>query len=329
MENLLNNIRRILDMQRQGNKDFDQTAKLLEAYYRTLNEEGRSAFTEILKLFLQERLRPATEHQFTIHGAVIKAWARFLPTDTLGPSLFGLMSWDNQLTIEGWAKHIYPPFRMALWEYADHFSKPALDWIIATCRMYACEQSPLIRGRQFPESLVNAALGIEGVIKDIRDAEFERDLLKQTTSLATEKVMTMTLTKNWDVFISHASEDKESFVQPLVAALEAEGIQVWYDRSTLTLGDSLRRKIDEGLLNSRFGVVVLSKSFFAKEWPQKELDGLVALEDGREKVILPVWHEVTRSDVARYSPLLAARVAVPSDRGIDAVAKEILTAIRT
>ena len=98
---------------------------------------------------------------------------------------------------------------------------------------------------------------------------------------------------DYEVFISHASEDKDEVARPLANRLEQLGLRVWLDECQLTVGDSLRRSIDRGLVASRFGVVVLSPSFFAKEWPNKELDGLVARDDGKEKVILPVWHRVT------------------------------------
>lgn len=127
-----------------------------------------------------------------------------------------------------------------------------------------------------------------------------------------------------DLFISHATEDKAAVARPLVEVLRRRGRSVWYDEFELTLGDSLRRSIDVGLAAARYGVVILSHSFFAKEWPQRELDGLAAREtaDG-VKVILPVWHGIGLADVRRYSPLLAGRLAVRSDTGIDAVADEI------
>jgi len=79
----------------------------------------------------------------------------------------------------------------------------------------------------------------------------------------------------WDAFISHAWEDKESFVRPLAHALTALGAAVWYDEFSLRLGDSLSASIDKGLAGSRYGIVVLSKAFIAKRWPQRELQGLV------------------------------------------------------
>ncbi len=48
----------------------------------------------------------------------------------------------------------------------------------------------------------------------------------------------------FDVFISHASEDKDNFVRPLAGALAEMGLKVWFDELTQTLGDSLRQKID-------------------------------------------------------------------------------------
>jgi len=133
---------------------------------------------------------------------------------------------------------------------------------------------------------------------------------------------------DWDVFISHAWEDKEALARPLAEALEERGLRVWYDEFTLRVGDSLRRSIDHGLANSRYGVVILSPNFFAKQWPQKELDGLVAREVSGEKVILPIWHNVTADQVREYSLTLADRVAVSSDRGLEHVVEELLRVVK-
>jgi len=132
----------------------------------------------------------------------------------------------------------------------------------------------------------------------------------------------------YDLFICHASEDKESFVRPLANWLKKENVEVWYDEFSLKLGDSIRRSIDKGLSQSRFGMVVLSKSFFEKNWPQYELDGLAEREmSGNDKVILPIWHDVTQKEVRSYSPSLAGRKAVSSCIGIENVGSEILSVI--
>lgn len=132
-----------------------------------------------------------------------------------------------------------------------------------------------------------------------------------------------------DVFISHASEDKDSIARPLYNELTRRGVSVWFDEASLELGDSLRRKIDDGLARCRFGVVILSPRFLAKEWPQRELDGLVARETtSGEKAILPVWHDLDAVTLAKYSPTLADRLAARSSDGVPQVAEKIIRVVK-
>lgn len=136
------------------------------------------------------------------------------------------------------------------------------------------------------------------------------------------------VTYKYDVFISHASEDK-GFVRPLAEALRAHRLAVWYDEFELKPGMGLRESIDEGLLSSRFGLVVLSPAFFAKSWPRWELDGLVQLAHSRpEPVIVPVWHKVNHPDVAGHSPSLANIVAIPSHDDPALTANQVLRLLR-
>jgi hypothetical protein len=130
--------------------------------------------------------------------------------------------------------------------------------------------------------------------------------------------------RDWDVFVSHATEDKDEVVRPLAHALQERGLRVWYDEFELRIGSSLRRKIDEGLARSSFGVVVLSHAFFAKNWSQYELDGLVTREMTGEQIILPLWHKITKAEVIGYSPSLADKLARnTSDLTVEEIAQEI------
>ena len=144
---------------------------------------------------------------------------------------------------------------------------------------------------------------------------------------ATESAASRT-TSQYDIFISHATEDRTAVARPLALALKEREISVWYDEFELRIGDSLRQKIDAGIANSRFGLVVLSRSFFAKGWPQYELDGLVTRVTDGKQVLLPIWHEVSKDEVVAQSPSLADKVALrTSDLGIDEIADEIASVI--
>jgi len=132
----------------------------------------------------------------------------------------------------------------------------------------------------------------------------------------------------WDCFISYASEDRKAVVEPLARELDKRGMRVWYDQWVLRIGDSLRRTIDKGLSKSKFGIVVLSSDFFSKNWPQRELDGLVQREVLGQNVILPIWHNVKHEDVAQYSLPLADKVAGSTSSGIPKLVEQLIKAMQ-
>ncbi len=182
--------------------------------------------------------------------------------------------------------------------------------------------------RGFQEATVQQI--IEGVDRIM--ARIARDLaIKRDESILDErklrKVYAAGLGKRWDVFICHASEDKDDFVRPLAMRLQESGLSIWYDEFALKVGDSLRKKIDEGLANSRYGIVVLSRHFFAKNWPQHELDGLMSREIAGAKVIFPVWHNISLEEVRSRSPMLSGLVAAKSSEGMEVVVKKLREAM--
>lgn len=134
--------------------------------------------------------------------------------------------------------------------------------------------------------------------------------------------------KEFDVFISHASEDKDKVVRPLAEALKNRGLDVWYDEYELKIGDSLRRKIDSGLAKSKFGIVVLSKPFLSKGWTNYELDGLVTKSVTQEQILLPIWHNISKQEVIDYSPSLADKLGRNTAmHTVDEIAAEIAEVI--
>jgi len=135
--------------------------------------------------------------------------------------------------------------------------------------------------------------------------------------------------KKFDFFISHASEDKDEVARPLCQTLTELGADVWFDDFTMTVGDNLRKSIDKGLVNSKYGIVILSETFLKKSWTSYELDALVQRQMVEEKVILPVWHKVSKDVVMQYSPSLAGLLALKtSDDTIDDIAQKLFAIIK-
>jgi hypothetical protein len=120
-------------------------------------------------------------------------------------------------------------------------------------------------------------------------------------------------TKEYDVFISHSTDDKDSYVSELAEELKTAGVTIWYDTENIGWGQSIRKEIDKGLANSKYGIVVISPSFIEKYWTNYELDGILNIESSTgNQMILPIWHNVTADQVKKYSYSLAGKLALNS-----------------
>src|SRR5205823_8787479 len=109
---------------------------------------------------------------------------------------------------------------------------------------FAGAPAPPNLDRECVDGIVN---GVTAIMSRLgRDLLIRRDEV-MLDEMKIRKAYAAGLGKEWDVFVCHASEDKEGFVRPLAKMLHESGLTVWYDEFTLKIGDSLRRRIDEGL----------------------------------------------------------------------------------
>lgn len=90
------------------------------------------------------------------------------------------------------------------------------------------------------------------------------------------------------VFISYSHQDRD-FVDCLAEDLKASGVNVWLDKWEIQVGDSLTRRISEGIHEAGYLAVVLSPHSVRSEWVQRELNaGLVKELDLRRVFLLPI-----------------------------------------
>ncbi|WP_017548204.1 toll/interleukin-1 receptor domain-containing protein [Salinicoccus carnicancri] len=121
--------------------------------------------------------------------------------------------------------------------------------------------------------------------------------------------------KPFDVFISHATDDKDDFVTKLTEGLKDEGIRLWYDSDEIGWGQSIRQRIDRGLTNSRFFIVVLSTSYINSHWTNYELDGILQRVAGSgENILLPIWHNISKDEIDAFSLTLSDKFALNTDQ---------------
>ncbi len=155
---------------------------------------------------------------------------------------------------------------------------------------------------------------------EIQMADIKNDL-KENEDIEQEK--------QYDFFISHASEDKDEIARPLYDELMKLGAKVWYDEFTMRIGDSLTKSIAKGLINSKYGIVIFSEAFFKKPWTNHEVMGLVQRQMMEDKVILPLWHKVSKNQVMNYNPSLADIVALNTmNYTVEEIAKELYDLIK-
>ena len=132
----------------------------------------------------------------------------------------------------------------------------------------------------------------------------------------------------YDAFISHAVEDKSPIANELCARLEQAGLKIWYSGKELGIGDSIEKTIQKGLNRSRYGIVIFSPTYLAKNWTIREFYTLLAKEIEEHKVILPVLYNVSLDDLKNKDLVMADRFAVNADRGIDFVVQRLVQEIQ-
>ena len=124
------------------------------------------------------------------------------------------------------------------------------------------------------------------------------------------------------VYLAHAAEDKP-VARPLAEGLVERGIPVWYDNWEIGYGDSLRRKMEQGLGDCTHFVVLLTETSIGKPWVNEEIDaGLMGAVEGTAKFI-GLRHQLP---LASVSPFLRTRLTpefIPGSEGLDALAAEI------
>jgi hypothetical protein len=132
----------------------------------------------------------------------------------------------------------------------------------------------------------------------------------------------------YDVFISHAVEDKESIANELYKKLDKKGLKVWYSGSDLKVGDRLAESIHDNLDQCRFGVTILSPTYLSKIWTLNEFFFFMKRDMDGNKTILPVLYNITPEELAAKFTPMANIVAIRSDRGIDFVADKLFEEIQ-
>ncbi|MBQ3368111.1 toll/interleukin-1 receptor domain-containing protein [bacterium] len=119
----------------------------------------------------------------------------------------------------------------------------------------------------------------------------------------------------YDVFISHASSDKEEYVNDLKSSIDKLGVKVFYDKDTIQWGDNWKKKLLEGIKTAEFAIIVISEKFFGREWTEKELNDFLKRQNSNgQKIILPILHKISFDQLKEQYPSIADIQAIDSNK---------------
>lgn len=139
-----------------------------------------------------------------------------------------------------------------------------------------------------------------------------------------EGLRAMRVTENYDVFICHASEDKDTIAIPIYDALMGLNISAFIDHVEIKWGDSLIEKINSALAKSKYVIAILSASSVNKDWPKKELNSVLAREISEGKVkLLTLVKKEDEEIVASALPLLQDKLYMSYTNNPQDVAEKI------
>lgn len=119
----------------------------------------------------------------------------------------------------------------------------------------------------------------------------------------------------FDVFISHANKDKEDLIEELYQSLNKLGIKIFYDKESLEWGDNWKDRILNGTKKAEFAIIVISENFFDREWTERELNEFLNRQNRNgQKLILPILHNITVSQLQEKYPSIADIQAIDSSK---------------
>jgi hypothetical protein len=196
------------------------------------------------------------------------------------------------------------------------------EWQRGAQKMFADNRLVTFRGAQFKDL---EKLSVKYV--DLDRSVFDRDV---AGTLKQRKAFEERLKQDsFDLFISHASEDKAGIARPLSQRLQQMGFLVWFDENQIEVGEELLASLNKGISQSRFGLIIISQAFINKKWTQYEVKQLLKMSKNAGKKLFFIWHGVNEEQVKTWSPELGSRVAFISERfSVDDLGLELAKAMR-
>ena len=216
------------------------------------------------------------------------------------------MGRDDKYNIRHWFTDAY----WILEDYCDYYDSDLTDLHMMECLAYHYIYQPAVY--QMMGADIEDALDM--IPKDL--ADLFREVKRERTKGNQQK---------YDFFISYASENKKQALS-LVESLKEKNASVWFDDKELKIGDQIRTMLEQGLINSKYGIVLISNEYLNKYWTNQELNSLYEMEEHGIKKILPILLNISHEEVKQKSPFLASKYSLIYDENnLDEITSKIIS----
>ncbi len=109
---------------------------------------------------------------------------------------------------------------------------------------------------------------------------------------------------DYEIFLSHASEDKAGIARPIFEACKKAGLKAFLDEDHIGWGENFTKKINTALGAARTVLIVVSSNSVSKDWPLAEINTALAFEVERKKRVVALV--VGKPDLSKL-PLIKAK----------------------
>ena len=198
----------------------------------------------------------------------------------------------------------------------SEYNRPSEDWMNDVEIFYHKYLSSHSLGSRINTLLFQrGADAYHSLVSCLRSISRDKDFMDKMNGIQkiTVPAYQARMLPEYDVFLSHASKDKEDIVDELNSSLEKLKIRIFYDKKAIEWGDKWKNRILEGTQKAEFAIIVISENFFDREWTEKELYEFLNRQNRNgQKLILPILHKISREDLGKKYPLVADIQAIDS-----------------
>ena len=131
------------------------------------------------------------------------------------------------------------------------------------------------------------------------------------------------------VFISHTSRNKPE-IEDFIPFLNAANLPIWYDEVNIDYGDSIVKKVQEGIKDSGAVIFWITKDFLKSNWCQIEMESFLNRLAGKnDLLVFSIVHDEVDNDELPLFLLNRKYLKLGKKDTLEQIAQKIIPTLRS